>query len=57
MSWKDRDGLNKRRMLEVVRANEGEEFIAYFPQVSNRHYQHNTLQVARTVPEPKENIR
>lgn len=23
MSWKDKDGLNKRRMLEVVRTNEG----------------------------------
>ncbi len=32
MSWKDKDGLNIRRMLEVVRVNEGEEFISYFPQ-------------------------
>ena len=34
MSWKDRDGLNKRRMLEVVRLNEGDELISYFPQWS-----------------------
>jgi hypothetical protein len=34
MSWKDKDGLNKRRMLEVVRANEGDEFLSYFPQVT-----------------------
>jgi hypothetical protein len=32
MSWRDKDGLNKRRMLEVVRLNEGDELIAYFPK-------------------------
>lgn len=26
MSWKDKDGLNKRRMLEIVRSNEGATF-------------------------------
>jgi hypothetical protein len=32
LSWKDKGGLNKRRMLEVVRMNEGSEFLSYFPQ-------------------------
>ena len=45
LSWRDREGLNKRRMLEIVRTNEGtaiqdyfphallgDEFLSYFPQ-------------------------
>lgn len=32
MSWKDCNGLNRRRMLEVARLNEGDEFFSYFPQ-------------------------
>lgn len=32
MSWKDCNGLNRRRMLEVARLNEGDEFLSYFPQ-------------------------
>lgn len=39
MSWRDKDGLNKRRMLEVIRSNEGSEFLSYFPQWKNL-YEH-----------------
>ena len=28
----DKDGLNARRLLEVVQLNEGSEFLSYFPQ-------------------------
>lgn len=32
LNWKDKEGLNKKRMIEVVRLNEGDEFISYYPQ-------------------------
>jgi len=32
LNWKDKDKLNARRMLDIVRINESSEFLSYFPQ-------------------------
>lgn len=34
-----RDGMGSRRMLELVRANESEEFLNYFPEFKSMHAQ------------------
>jgi hypothetical protein len=37
LSATDRDGLNSRRLLEIVQLNEGSEFLAYFPQWGDKY--------------------
>ena len=32
LSATDKDGLNARRLVEVIQLNEGSEFLSYFPQ-------------------------
>lgn len=34
-----RDGMGSRRMLEIVRSNESEEFLTYFPEFKSLHSQ------------------
>jgi len=34
-----RDGMGSRRMLEIVRSNESEEFLTYFPEFKSLHTQ------------------
>lgn len=32
LSATDKEGLNARRLLEIIQLNEGSEFLSYFPQ-------------------------
>jgi hypothetical protein len=39
LTRKDKSALNKRRMLDIVRHNEGGEFLTYFPQWTSLYNQ------------------